>query len=136
MKKIKLFVFSILFFGVTFSQEKDSVEVKKNEKIHAQEKISIKGEVADILGKPIPKALVQVENTSNIVLTDSDGKFEIEMKTPEETLVFSEKNYQTLSKKVYASDDYISVVLEDKHREISEIFITVEKMLQMNKMND
>ena len=135
MKKIKLFVFSILFFGVTFSQEKDSIEMKKNEKIHAQEKISIKGEVADILGKPIPKALVQVENTSNIVLTDSDGKFEIEMKTPEETLVFSEKNYQTLSKKVYASDDYISVVLEDKHREISEIFITVEKMLQMNKMN-
>tara|TARA_R110002050_G_scaffold55296_3_gene124901 strand:- start:883 stop:3999 length:3117 start_codon:yes stop_codon:yes gene_type:complete len=109
MKKIKILFFKFLPFLIlliTFSSYAQTIVVS--------------GEVYDDTGNLLPGVSVLVEGTTNGVTTDFDGKYAINIKTPNATLVFAYLGYET--KKVIVSDQKkINVILKESLDQLEEI---------------
>jgi hypothetical protein len=82
--------------------------------------IVVSGEVYDDTGNLLPGVSVLVEGTTNGVTTDFEGKYAINIKTPNATLVFAYLGFET--KKVIVSDQKkINVILKESLDQLDEI---------------
>ena len=82
----------------------------------------VKGEIYDNLGNPLPGVAVIVEGTTNGTQTDFDGKYVINIKKADATLVYTYLGFET--KKVKIGDQkIINVILKESADELEEIRI-------------
>lgn len=88
--------------------------------VSAQTGSVVKGVVVDSNGEPIIQAGVLIEGTSTGVVTDLDGKFEINAPKGS-TLEFSSIGYKT--QKVYVSGGNMRVVLETESTALDEVVV-------------
>lgn len=107
MKHQKLYSLVVLFLASWFS-------------LLAQEK-TISGLVKDVSGAPIPEVNVVVKGSRNSVVTDLDGKFEINAGNGS-VLVFSSLGYSTEERKISGSK--ITVVLKEESAQLENVVVT------------
>ncbi|UAM97235.1 TonB-dependent receptor [Polaribacter litorisediminis] len=111
MKKGKTLLLKLLpfvIFLLTFSSYSQTVVVS--------------GEVYDDIGNPLPGVSVLVEGTTNGISTDFDGKYAINIKTPNAVLVFAYLGYET-KKVIVSNQKKINVILKQSLDELEEIQI-------------
>lgn len=82
---------------------------------------TITGTVVDENGVPLPGASVVEEGTSNGVVTDFDGNFEIEVQSEDAVLVISFLGYK--EQRVPADQDHISVQMEADAASLEEVVV-------------
>ena len=111
MKKISIFIFSIIFFCTLALQ--------------GQSQTSLSGKVVDQNQKPISDVLVQVLNTDDITVTKSDGAFSLALDSNESyTITFKHLNSDLLSKDIYlARDTNIQIELTIISSHLPEILV-------------
>ncbi|MDO6803510.1 TonB-dependent receptor [Wenyingzhuangia sp. 1_MG-2023] len=98
---------------------------EKQSKIQAvavklQQQVTIKGVVKDDMGMPVPGANVIVKGTTQGVITDFDGNYQIAVKTKNPVLVFSYVGYKD-KEVVVANQTTINVALEQDVSELDAI---------------
>jgi TonB-linked SusC/RagA family outer membrane protein len=86
------------------------------------QRIAITGTVSDETGSPLPGATVQVKGTAQGVTTDLNGKFSIEVTTPNPTLVFSFVGYIPQEMPV-ENQTTINVSLREDIRGLQEVVV-------------
>ena len=84
---------------------------------------TVNGVVLDETGTSLPGASVLVKGTSNGVSTDFDGKFSLELKTNENTLIISYIGYQTKEVTITGSD-YLEITLSQEAESLDEVVVT------------
>ena len=88
----------------------------------AQEsQLSVKGKVVDDTGLPLPGATIVEAGTTNGVVTDFDGNFQIEVSGPSAELNISYMGYQTQT--VAASDQFLEIKLLPDTAALEEVVI-------------
>jgi outer membrane receptor protein involved in Fe transport len=108
--KIYLFIVSLLFCGITYSQT------------------SISGSVKDSKNEPIPGANVKVAGESSGTVTDSDGNFTLSTtKTPPFELEISSVGYGTKKVGVTSNNQNVSVALTDEENKLDEIVVSASR---------
>ena len=80
----------------------------------------IKGEISDNFGNPLPGVAIIVEGTKNGVDSDFDGKYVINVKIPNATLVFSYLGFETKKVKI-EGQKIINVILQESSDQLEEI---------------
>lgn len=95
----------------------------------------VDGEVVDIDGVGISNVIIKIENSDKSVVSDINGKFSIELPEGKSVLTFQAKNYTTFKRSVERGTENISITLKDDTKEISELVISAEKKLEVNKLN-
>ena len=80
----------------------------------------IKGEISDNYGNPLPGVAIIVEGTKNGVDSDFDGKYVINVKIPNATLVFSYLGFETKKVKI-EGQKIINVILQESSDQLEEI---------------
>ncbi|MDO6738631.1 TonB-dependent receptor [Wenyingzhuangia sp. 2_MG-2023] len=98
---------------------------EKQSKIQAvavklQQQVTIKGVVKDDMGMPVPGDNVIVKGTTQGVITDFDGNYQIAVKTKNPVLVFSYVGYKD-KEVVVANQTTINVALEQDVSELDAI---------------
>ncbi|MGJ5641322.1 SusC/RagA family TonB-linked outer membrane protein [Formosa sp. S-31] len=82
----------------------------------------IKGKVVDVNNIPLGGVSVQEKSTSNGVITDFDGNFEINPNTSTPIFIFSYMGFETLEMTVQNETD-LTVVLKEDLEELNEIVV-------------
>ena len=82
----------------------------------------IKGEIYDNLGNPLPGVAVIVEGTTNGTDSDFDGKYLINVKKTNATLVFSYLGFET-KKIAIGTQKIINVILKESADQLDEVQI-------------
>ena len=100
-----LFISSLLCFG----QE-------------VQKRSIITGTVKDQLQIPLVGVVVKVKNTTLGVVTDIDGKFELNAAEKESTLIFSLMGYLTKEVKI-TNSNHLSVIMEEDNKLLDEVVV-------------
>lgn len=108
--KIYLFIVSLFFCGLSYSQT------------------SISGSVKDSKNEPIPGANVKVAGESSGTVTDSDGNFTLSTtKTPPFDLEISSVGYGNSKVKVTANNQKVMTVLTDEETKLDEIVVSASR---------
>jgi TonB-linked SusC/RagA family outer membrane protein len=95
--------------------------------------VIVSGEVTDSLGNLLPGVSILVEGTTNGTTTDFDGKYAINIKTPNAILVFSYLGFET--QKIKVSDQKkINVILKDGLDQLEEIQIVAFSKQKKNSV--
>ena len=81
----------------------------------------VTGTVTDENGIPLPGASIVEEGTSNGVVTDFDGNFQISVANPDATLVISYMGYK--SQKLAASQDHMNITMEPDATALEEVVV-------------
>jgi len=95
--------------------------------------VIVSGEVADNLGNLLPGVSILVEGTTNGVTTDFDGKYAINIKTPNAILVFSYLGFETQKIKVL-DQKKINVILQESLAQLEEIQIVAFSKQKKNSV--
>ena len=82
----------------------------------------VKGEIYDNLGNPLPGVAVIVEGTTNGTDSDFDGKYLINVKKADATLVFSYLGFETKKIKI-GTEKIINVILKESADQLDEVQI-------------
>ena len=82
----------------------------------------VKGEIFDSLGNPLPGVAVVVEGTTNGTDSDFDGKYVINVKKDNATLVFSYLGFETKKIKI-GTKKIINVILKESSDQLEEVQI-------------
>lgn len=108
--------------GLNYSINKKLVLIQKKIRTTSElvEKIKVKGKVVDENGMPIPGATLLETNSSNVVVTDLDGNFEI-MVTEGKTIQISYMGYK--KKTVSAQKKFMTIKMETDASELNEVLI-------------
>ncbi|MCF6131744.1 TonB-dependent receptor [Flavobacterium wongokense] len=108
--KIYLFIVSLFFCGITYSQT------------------SISGSVKDSKNEPIPGANVKVAGESSGTVTDSDGNFTLSTsKTPPFDLEISSIGYGTKKVSVTSNNQKVTAILTDEETKLDEIVVSASR---------
>jgi hypothetical protein len=108
--KIYLFIISLLFCGITYSQT------------------SISGSVKDNKNQPIPGANIKVIGDTAGTVTDIDGNFTLSTsKKPPLVLEVSSIGFATKRANVTSNNQSVSVVLTDEENKLDEIVISASR---------
>jgi hypothetical protein len=108
--KIYLFIISLLFCGITYSQT------------------SISGSVKDKKNQPIPGANIKVIGDSAGTVTDIDGNFTLSTsKKPPLVLEVSSIGFATKRANITSNNQSVSVVLTDEENKLDEIVISASR---------
>ena len=108
--KIYLFIVSLFFCGITYSQT------------------SISGSVKDSKNEPIPGANVKVAGESSGTVTDSDGNFNLSTtKTPPFSLEISSVGYGSKKVSVSSNNQKVTAVLTDEETKLDEIVVSASR---------
>ncbi len=95
--------------------------------------VIVSGEVTDSLGNLLPGVSILVEGTTNGTTTDFDGKYAINIKTPNAILVFSYLGFET--QKIKVSDQKkINVILKEGLDQLEEIQIVAFSKQKKNSV--
>jgi iron complex outermembrane receptor protein len=108
--KIYLFIVSLFFCGISYSQT------------------SISGSVKDSKNEPVPGANVKVAGESSATVTDSDGNFNLSTtKTPPFDLEISSVGYGAKKVSVTSNNQKVTVVLTDEETKLDEIIVSASR---------
>jgi iron complex outermembrane recepter protein len=108
--KIYLFIVSLFFCGIAYSQT------------------SISGSVKDSKNEPIPGANVKVSGESSGTVTDSDGNFSLSTtKTPPFDLEISSVGYGAKTVSVSSNNQKITAILADEETKLDEIVVSASR---------
>jgi outer membrane receptor protein involved in Fe transport len=108
--KIYLFIVSLFFCGITYSQT------------------SISGSVKDSKNEPIPGANVKVAGESSGTVTDSDGNFTLSTtKTPPFELEISSVGYGAKKVSVTSNNQKVNTILADEETKLDEIVVSASR---------
>lgn len=80
----------------------------------------VKGEVVDGTGNYLPGVSILVEGTTTGTDTDFDGKYVLNIKTPNATLVFQYLGFETKKIKV-GNQKIINVILNESADQLDEV---------------
>lgn len=117
MKKLKALPFIILFI-TTLTVSQTAI---------------VTGKVADDSGNYLPGVSIFVEGTTNGISTDFDGKYAINIKTPNATLIFAYLGFET--KKIKVGDKKIvNVILKESLDQLDEIQIVAFSKQKKNSV--
>ncbi|MEZ4992120.1 MAG: SusC/RagA family TonB-linked outer membrane protein [Saprospiraceae bacterium] len=108
LRKIKIFLFTILFFGF-FTASAQTYEIS--------------GSVSDETGTPLIGVSVAVKNTTIGTATDFEGNFNLSGIQRGATLVFSYIGYRSVER-VVESETYLNISLEPDAQQLSEVVVT------------
>ncbi len=103
-KRVLILIFSLILSIATYAQ------------------VQVRGNVSDSYGDPIPGAAILEKGTTNGVVSDLDGNYNLTVSGPESVLVFSFVGMKT-SEIVVGSQTFISVVLADELTDLDEIVV-------------
>ncbi|MET0946107.1 MAG: TonB-dependent receptor [Flavobacterium sp.] len=92
----------------------------KNETILSNYQKTIKGTVTGSKGEPLPGVNILVKVTNNVVTTDFDGKFSIDVPDSNSILVISFTGFVT--KEVRATDG-LNIQLEEENQTLNEVVV-------------
>lgn len=92
----------------------------KNETILSNFQKMIKGTVTGSKGEPLPGVNILVKGTNNVVTTDFDGKFSIDVPDSNSVLVISFTGFVT--KEVRATDG-LTIQLEEENQTLNEVVV-------------
>ncbi|SHM73888.1 SusC/RagA family TonB-linked outer membrane protein [Flavobacterium saccharophilum] len=92
----------------------------KNETILSNYQKTIKGTVTGSKGEPLPGVNILVKGTNNVVTTDFDGKFSIDVPDSNSILVVSFTGFVT--KEVRATDG-LNIQLEEENQTLNEVVV-------------
>lgn len=107
--------------GLTYQIMEDQlVVIKEPGKF---DKRTISGRVTAEFEEGLPGVTVTVKNTSNGTITDSDGKYAVEIESEEAVLIFSFIGYQTQEIPV-AGKTTIDVLLQENAQHLQEVVVT------------
>ena len=95
--------------------------------------VIVSGEVTDSLGNLLPGVSILVEGTTNGTTTDFDGKYAINIKTPNAILVFSYLGFETQKIKVL-DQKKINVILKEGSDQLEEIQIVAFSKQKKNSV--
>ena len=84
-------------------------------------RLTVRGKVFDDTGMPLPGASIVEEGTTNGVVTDFDGNFEIKVSSPAAELSISYLGYQ--SQTVQATDQFLEIKLLPDTAALEEVVI-------------
>jgi len=126
LKKILCFrracTFLLILMSVLVSSSYAETGTENPTEVSQQKKIT--GTVNDNTGKPIPGATVIVKGTTNGVITDLNGKFEIAVQdAAQATLVFNFLGYELLEVPVLSKTEIV-VKLVESTISINEVVVT------------
>ncbi|WP_291129978.1 TonB-dependent receptor [Flavobacterium sp. UBA7682] len=108
--KIYLFILSLFFCGITYSQT------------------SISGSVKDSKNQPIPGANVKVSGESAGTVTDSDGNFSLTTtKKPPFDIEVSSVGYGSSTVSVTSNNQKVSVSLSEQETQLDEIVVSASR---------
>lgn len=114
--------------GLRFVQVNNNIHVKNNPNgnnqnvaIKAPNGISIRGQVRDATGMPLPGVTIIVEGTTNGTVTDIDGKYEINAEEGS-SLVFSFIGYETVRMTIGAQS-VIDVTMDEDAQALEEVVV-------------
>ncbi|WP_281310249.1 SusC/RagA family TonB-linked outer membrane protein [Flavobacterium flavigenum] len=103
-KKMRFTTFFLLIFFTSFAQKK------------------IQGSIKDVNGVPMPGVSIMEKSTSNGVLSDFDGNFEIVLKNQNSALLVSYMGY--ISQEVATeSKNKVDVILKEDTQELNEVVV-------------
>lgn len=110
----------------TYEISNKTIVLKKGKvKTSGSSIITIKGNVIDKSGGPLPGTTILVKNTTSGVTTDIDGNFELKLKDSiNTTLVFSFIGMESKEITVRNSNDNLRVVLEESVESLKEVVVT------------
>ncbi|MBF4466816.1 TonB-dependent receptor [Flavobacterium sp. LC2016-12] len=92
----------------------------KNETILSNFQKTVKGTVTGSKGEPLPGVNILVKGTNNVVTTDFDGKFSIDVPDSNSILVISFTGFVT--KEVRATDG-LNIQLEEENQTLNEVVV-------------
>ena len=92
-------------------------------KMHAQNGLTISGQIKDDSGLPLPAVNILEKGTSNGVAADFDGNYVIKLTNQKATLVFSYIGYKTIEIPVIAGRTKIDAVLSEDANSLSEVVV-------------
>lgn len=108
--KIYLFILSLFFCGITYSQT------------------SISGSVKDSKNQPIPGANVKVAGESGGTVTDNDGNFSLTTtKKPPFDIEVSSVGYGSSTVSVTSNNQNVSVSLSEQETQLDEIVVSASR---------
>ena len=93
----------------------------------------VSGEVVDNTGNFLPGVSVLVEGTNNGASTDFDGKYVLNIKTPNATIIFAYLGYESKKIKV-ANQNKINVILKESFDELEEIQVVAFSKQKKNSV--
>lgn len=103
-RKMVCTTFLLLTFFTSFAQKK------------------IQGSIKDSNGMPLSGVTITEKNTTNAVLSDFDGKYEIAVKNQDDKLVFSYLGFLTQEIDI-SNRNQINVVLKDSNEQLNEVVV-------------
>lgn len=118
---IYVLAMSVMLCMLPFLATKAFATDSKSPSTQQSNKFVVKGTVTDDTGEPAVGATVTAKGTTNAVIADIDGKFEITVPSNQTTLVFSYIGYKT--KEVKASAN-MNIVLESDSQQLTEVVVT------------
>ena len=87
----------------------------------AQNEVTVKGTVVDEMGIPLPGASIVEEGTTNGVVTDFDGNFEIDVQSRQSILVINYMGFQ--QQRIPADKDFIEIILTEDAASLDEVVL-------------
>lgn len=93
----------------------------------------VTGEVVDSSGNYLPGVSIIVEGTTNGISTDFDGKYAINIKTSNATLVFTYLGFETQKIKV-GNENRINVILKESLDQLDEIQVVAFSKQKKNSV--
>jgi len=82
--------------------------------------VIVSGEIVDVSGNYLPGVSILVEGTTSGASTDFDGKYIINIKTPNATLIFQYLGFETQKIKV-GNQKKINLILKESFDQLEEI---------------
>ena len=98
---------------------------------NAQQKIS--GQIVDINNEPLPYVNVYFKNTTNGIVTDFDGRFQLTAIKNRGSLEISSVGYKTLSLKYNPKKTYFKIILKEASNVLDEIIIVAKPKKRLKK---
>ncbi len=122
MHKLKLLFLKLLPFvfvlGATFS---------------FSQTVIVSGEIVDVSGNYLPGVSILVEGTTSGASTDFDGKYIINLKTPNATLIFQYLGFETQKIKV-GNQKKINLILKESFDQLEEIQVVAFSKQKKNSV--
>ena len=97
------------------------------------QKVLVSGEVVDDIGNFLPGVSVVVKGTSNGTSTDFDGKYVLNIKTPNATITFSYLGYAS-QEILVAAQKKINVILKESFDQLDEIQVVAFSKQKKNSV--
>jgi hypothetical protein len=98
---------------------------------NAQLKIS--GQILDINNEPLPYVNVYIKNTTNGVVTNFDGRFQLTSRKKRGRIEISFVGYETLSLKYNPKKQYFKIILKEASNILDEIVIVSKPKKRLRK---